>query len=85
MKKKTATITVNKKNRIIPEVFGIEEEYEYTGSSIKPEITVKASSGSITLVKDTDYTVSYGENTELGSGSVKISPVASSEYLFENF
>lgn len=42
----------------------------YTGSAIKPEPTVKY--GDVTLVKDTDYTLSYGTNTAIGRGSVTI-------------
>lgn len=41
--------------------------YEYTGSAINPE--VKVSLGNAELEKDMDYTVAYGDNTEVGSGS----------------
>ncbi|MFR8568148.1 MAG: Ig-like domain-containing protein [Longicatena caecimuris] len=43
----------------------------YTGSQIKPSITIK--DGTKTLKNGTDYTVSYGKNTALGKGTVKIS------------
>ena len=43
---------------------------EYTGSQITPEpiVTVKG----ITLIKDQDYTLSYGTNLNVGGGSVTI-------------
>ena len=43
----------------------------FTGSQIKPSITIK--DGTKTLKNGTDYTVSYGKNTSLGKGTVKIS------------
>lgn len=42
----------------------------YTGSAITPEPVVK--DGGTTLIKGTDYTLSYGENTNVGTGSVTI-------------
>ena len=41
----------------------------FTGSQIKPSITIK--DGTKTLKNGTDYTVSYGKNTSLGKGTVK--------------
>lgn len=42
----------------------------YTGSAIKPEVAVTDGSG--TLVKGTDYEVTYTGNTNVGTGSVKV-------------
>lgn len=42
----------------------------YTGSQIKPEPEVKF--GTATLVKDRDYTLGYGTNINVGTGSVTI-------------
>lgn len=42
----------------------------YTGSALKPTATVKY--GSTKLKKDTDYTVSYSDNKEPGTATVKI-------------
>ncbi|MBQ6483152.1 MAG: hypothetical protein IJI45_18770, partial [Anaerolineaceae bacterium] len=42
----------------------------YTGSTLEPEPVI--TDGNVTLVKDTDYTLSYINNTEAGSGTVKI-------------
>lgn len=51
-------------------VTGIGNEI-YTGSQIKPEPSVwYAASG--TLEKDTYYTLAYGTNTDIGTGSVTI-------------
>ncbi|MBQ8965980.1 MBG domain-containing protein [Ruminococcus sp.] len=44
--------------------------FTYTGSAIKPTVTVK--SGSKTLTSGTDYTVSYSNNTNVGTGTVTI-------------
>ncbi|WP_037322999.1 leucine-rich repeat protein [Ruminococcus sp. NK3A76] len=42
----------------------------YTGSVIKPNVTIK--NGSVTLVNGTDYTVSYNSNINAGTGKVTI-------------
>lgn len=44
--------------------------YQYTGKSITPSVTVKY--GTKILVKDTDYTVSYKNNTNIGTATVII-------------
>ena len=51
-------------------VSGYKSSYTYTGKAIKPTVTVKR--GSITLKKGTHYTVSYGANTSVGTGSITI-------------
>lgn len=40
----------------------------YTGSEITPDVVVKQ--GSVTLIKDTDYTVTYKNNTKIGTATV---------------
>ena len=56
---------------------------EYTGSQIKPDVTVVTTDNE-TLQKGTDYTVTYGDNRDVDySGSVTISPVPSSGYNFK--
>ena len=42
----------------------------YTGEAIEPEVTVK--DGETTLVKDTDYKVTYEDNTKIGTASVTV-------------
>jgi len=45
-------------------------EYTYDGSAKEPTPTVKV--GDITLTKDTDYTVSYSDNTNAGTAKATI-------------
>ena len=78
----TITVTTKARQSIVPEISGVETSYEYTGSSIKPEITVNIYGTTTTLTEGTDYTVNYGTNTELGTGSVYISSVSTSDYVF---
>lgn len=44
----------------------------YSGSAHKPEPVVTDSESGVTLVKGTDYTLSWGANTAAGSGSVTV-------------
>jgi len=44
----------------------------YTGSAIHPKIIVRDTATNTTLVRGTDYTVSYLQNTEVGYGEVII-------------
>lgn len=52
------------------DVTGLDSSYQYRGEAIKPEVTVKA--GGKQLTEGTDYTVSYGSNTNAGKGAVII-------------
>ena len=55
--------------------------YTYTGKQIRPEkVTVKV--GDTVLVKDTDYTVTYGGNTNAGIGTVTVTAVQGGNYAF---
>ncbi|MDR0222821.1 MAG: cellulase family glycosylhydrolase [Oscillospiraceae bacterium] len=45
-------------------------DQSYTGKALKPSVTVK--DGSKTLKSGTDYTLSYGNNKNIGKASVKI-------------
>jgi hypothetical protein len=49
------------------------EKRTYTGNQIKPGVTVKY--GSTTFAKNTDYTVTYGENTEYGKATITITGI----------
>lgn len=51
-------------------VTGIEPEYKWTGEAIKPEPSLTL--GGVPLVKGTDYTVEYTDNTDLGTATVTI-------------
>ena len=50
--------------------FSSVSDYVYTGSAITPSVAVK--NGTKTLAKDTDYTVTYSNNTEPGTASVTV-------------
>jgi len=50
-------------------------DQQYTGSSIQPVVTVK--DGTKTLTLNTDYTVSYTNNTQAGTATVTINGVGS--------
>lgn len=75
----TLTWTIAPKE-ITPTIAPISDQ-EYTGSQIKPEITVKDGE---TLLTEDDYTVSYGDNISVGegSGSVTITAVSGGNYTF---
>lgn len=78
----TITVTTKKRTSIVPEITGYESSYEYTGNSIKPTVVVNIYGESTTLVEGTDYTVTYGSNTNLGTGTIYINPVDTSDYVF---
>ena len=67
---------------IKPTIADISDQ-QYTGKKITPEITVTADG--VTLTKDVDYTVSYGDNINVGenNGSVTITAVSDGNYTFE--
>ena len=50
----------------------------YTGSAIEPAVIVK--DGTTTLTQGTDYTVSYGNNLNVGTANVTITAVSGSDY-----
>ena len=51
---------------------GIETEYEYTGKAIKPEPIVRDYATDAILVKGTDYSVSYSNNTRVGTATITV-------------
>ena len=48
----------------------MQDAYEYTGKAVTPDISVKGQG--ITLVKDTDYTVSFKNNVNAGAATVTV-------------
>ena len=66
------------------EVSGYEENYTYTGDAHKPEVTVKITDEDVTLVKDEDYTVEYGDNINAGKGTITIKSAPTSNYIFDD-
>ena len=78
----TLTWAINPK-AIEPTIADIPDQ-EYTGSQIKPEITVTADD--VPLKENTDYTVSYGENHDVGEnkGFVTIKAAENGNYTFSD-
>ena len=66
---KEVTFTIVSKSLANATVSSITNQ-TYTGSAITPSVTVK--DGDTTLVKDTDYTVSYSNNVNAGTATVTI-------------
>ena len=54
----------------------------YTGSPITPDPVVK--NGSLTLIKDVDYTVSYADNTGIGTATVTVTAAPNGNYSGTN-
>ncbi len=57
---------------------------EFTGAALKPTVTVTADGtlNGYVLVEGTDYTVSYANNTNVGSAAITVAPKADSNYTF---
>lgn len=51
-------------------ISGLKKSYTYSGKKLEPKVTVKL--GSSTLKKDTDYTVTYKNNTKAGTATVEV-------------
>ncbi len=66
----TATFTITPKTVNSDMIYLSSENLEYTGSNIKPEVTVK--DGTKTLALTTDYTLTNAGGTEVGSYEVMI-------------
>ena len=68
-----ATLTINPKDISQCQVEGIAASYTFVNKPIEPQ-TVEVVDGSVILKEDTDYTITYGANTEVGEdkGSVII-------------
>ena len=69
----TKTVTFKIVNKSVSDLTVILEKdaYAYTGSKIEPAVA-SVKDGDTVLTKDTDYTVSYGENINAGIGTVVI-------------
>ena len=69
----TATLTIEPKDIKECQVEGIAASYTFVNKPIEPQ-TVEVVDGSVILKEDTDYTITYGANTEVGEdkGSVII-------------
>lgn len=67
-----ATTTFEIKPASITEatITGFSDFYDYSGTAIKPTVTVTLKDK--TLTQDADYTVSYGSNTAVGQATVTV-------------
>ena len=63
------TFTISPKT-VTDSMLSAVSEKTYTGAAIEPTVTV--TDGSTTLVNDTDYTVSYADNINAGTATVKV-------------
>lgn len=70
--KVTKTFTIEKRN-ISALIFVYIKDQTYTGSQIKPSITVKY--GSTVLKNGSDYKVTYGTNKSTGKGTVTVTGI----------
>ena len=57
--------------------FGTVENQIFTGSAITPEPTITY--GDVTLVKDKDYTLSYADNLNVGTGKITVTFIGNFE------
>ena len=73
------TFTIGKKS-ITPTIEAIDD-VSYTGNELQPEITVK--DGTTALTSD-DFEKTYSNNTNVGEGTVTISPKDGGNYSFTN-
>ncbi len=67
---KAITFTIQKRSVAEASISNVNSSYTYTGKAISPNPTVKV--GGKTLVKNTDYTVTYKNNTKVGTASIVI-------------
>ena len=64
------TFTINKRSITTASISLTSLTYAYTGKALKPAVTVKLGGKDLTL--GSDYILSYSNNTEIGTASVKI-------------
>ena len=77
----TATFTVGKaslKNADVGDIAPVD--YDGTAKTPKPTVTFNG----ITLKEDTDYTLSYSNNTNVGNATITITAKADSEYFTDS-
>ena len=66
----SVTVTIHPKEITADMIRGVSASYPFTGEPIEPDVTVVYNS--MVLSPDTDYEVSYGENTQRGTGTVTV-------------
>lgn len=76
---KNGTFTINKKEVTNPEITITTEYIVYTGKEIEPSIIVKDNDGNV--IPDSEYTVSYSDNIEVGEGTITITNKDGGNYI----
>lgn len=58
------------------------DSYQYNGKAITPVVTARDSAidGGTTLVEDRDYTVTYADNTAVGTNTAKVTVIGTGNY-----
>ena len=81
-----ATLTINPKPIKENMIAGIAESYTYTGKGITFDDAISVHDEGVLLTKDTDYTITYGNNTAVGTGTVTITGTGNyKESVTKNF
>lgn len=81
-----ATLTINPKPIKENMIAGIAESYTYTGKGITFDDAISVHDEGVLLEKDKDYTITYGNNTAVGIGSVTITGTGNyKESVTKNF
>lgn len=82
----TQTVTVEPKPIKENMIAGIAESYTYTGKGITFDDAISVHDEGVLLKQNTDYTVSYDQNTAVGTGSVTITGMGNyKESVTKNF
>lgn len=82
----TATLTINPKPIKENMIAGIAESYTYTGKGITFDDAISVHDEGVLLEKDKDYTITYGDNKEVGQGTVTITGMGNyKESVTKNF
>lgn len=81
-----ATLTINPKPIKENMIAGIAESYTYTGKEITFDDAISVHDEGVLLEKDKDYTITYGDNKEVGQGTVTITGMGNyKESVTKNF
>lgn len=81
-----ATLTINPKPIKENMIAGIAESYTYTGKGITFDDAISVHDEGVLLEKDKDYTITYGDNKEVGQGTVTITGMGNyKESVTKNF
>lgn len=81
-----ATLKIEPKKITETIIAGIAESYTYTGKGITFDDAISVHDEGVLLEKDKDYTITYGDNKEVGQGTVTITGMGNyKESVTKNF